>query len=661
MAQDFPATGSPPMIGRKLSIPEWQNYVANYDFGRLAPSRLVLHHTYRPDENQWRGLASMRGMQTFYRGKGWTAAPHIYVAPDGIWLFTPMSQIGIHAGTGNGSLRAGWYSIGLEMVGYFDKRRPSGPVWDYAKAVMGGLSRRLNIPPRQLISFHRDYTNQKSCPGWSVTKEWVWGEVDAWLNNSPPPTPPPPGDIGIPTPSDEQLLETLLNESYAQRTAGQGYNSDWAFHQFAVQNKLGMSMAKSARLTVDGKNYNYQPFARDTVFCEIPNWGDVQLLSELLAGSIPPAGLGRALLNITFQTGGATFRPDWAFHQFAMSAKLGPPLGESALIRVNGVEYSYQVFALDTLYNQVPNWSDVKQLSRLANANDAASVRLRDALLAETYKRAGTTYHPEWAFHQLARSFNIGAALSRSYQVKLEGTTYAIQVYALDTLYNIVPNWSDVRRLSALGQAALGASFNIRALAASANVQDVPAQTVTAEANSEAPAITADANWEPPATFDRTIVQYSPPASATSDRAGAAIEMVVLHGLAGDAATRLAQMTAIGARFTTHYYIAHDGSIYQLIAEQRAAWHVGMATIDGLWVNLNRSSIGIALEQPKDWPEVVTETSDAQVAALRWLLRRLASRYRLKRDSIVLWGHLVSSMDFGNDGLPFAVLYDMLD
>ncbi|MCG8348463.1 MAG: N-acetylmuramoyl-L-alanine amidase, partial [Chloroflexales bacterium] len=558
-------------------------------------------------------------------------------------------------------LRTGWYSIGLEMVGYFDQRRPAGAVWDYAKAVMGGLSRRLHIPPRQLISFHRDYTNQKSCPGWAVTKEWVWGEVDAWLNNSPPPTPPPPGDIGIPTPSDEQLLETLLNESYAQRTAGQGYNSDWAFHQFAVQNRLGMPMAKSERLTVAGKNYNYQPFARDTVFCEIPNWGDVQLLSELLAGSIPPAGLGRALLDITFQTGGATFRPEWAFHQFAMSAKLGPPLGESALIRVNGVEYSYQVFALDTLYNQVPNWSDVKQLSRLANTRDASSIRLRDALLAESYKRVGTTYHPEWAFHQLARSFNIGVALSRSYKVKLEGTTYAIQVYAWDTLYNIVPNWSDVRRLSALGQAALVASFNIQALAAaSADLQDVQARAATAEANWEAPAITADANWEPPSAPDHTIVQYSPSASATSDREGAEIEMVVLHGLAGAAATRLAQMTAIGARFTTHYYIANDGAIYQLAPEQRTAWHAGIATIDGLWLNLNRSSIGIALERPHDWPGVVAETSDAQLAALRWLLRQLTSRYRLKRDSIILWGHLAASPDPSNDSLPFEVLYDIL-
>lgn len=122
----------------------------------------------------------------FYGRKGWSAAPHLFVAPDGIWLATPMRDIGIHAGTGNSGRVNGklWYSIGLEMVGFYDKVQPSGAIWEQSKAVMGSLSRRLHIPPRQLISFHRDYTNQKSCPGWAVTKEWVWSEVENWLDQA---------------------------------------------------------------------------------------------------------------------------------------------------------------------------------------------------------------------------------------------------------------------------------------------------------------------------------------------------------------------------------------------------------------------------------------------------------------------------------------------
>jgi hypothetical protein len=176
--------GAPPIIGRRLSIAEWLTYVASYDFGRLPPDRLVLHHTWKPTETDWKGERSVLALQRFYKGKGWTAGPHIFAAPDGIWLFTPLCDVGIHAGSGNSGNRNGrlaWYSVGLEMVGNFDVVRPSGAVWENAKAVMGGLCKRFGKSPEQAISFHRDYST-KTCPGTAVTKPWVFAEVNAWLN-----------------------------------------------------------------------------------------------------------------------------------------------------------------------------------------------------------------------------------------------------------------------------------------------------------------------------------------------------------------------------------------------------------------------------------------------------------------------------------------------
>lgn len=638
---DFPTEGSPPFINRMLTIAEWRDYVANYDFGRLAPSRLVLHHTYRPDETTWRGLTTMRGIQKFYAGKGWTAGPHIFTGPDGIWLATPMSQIGIHAGTGNGSLAQGWYSIGLEMVGYFDKVLPSGKVWEHSVAVMGELSRRLKIPPRQLISFHRDYTNQKSCPGWAVTKEWVWSQVEAYLNNAAPPPAPPPGPIGTPAPDDERLIETLLEEGYKHKTNGQGYNADWAFHQYALEHKLGMPMGPSARITVDGKVYNYQPFARDTLYCEVPNWGDVKTLSDLLDGSIPPGGLGRALLDATYQAGGSPFRPDWAFHQYAVARKLGPPVGKSAQITVDGKQYAYQAFAVDTLYNLVPNWQDVRQLSQIGAATDPATVRLRDALLAETYKQAGTTYRPDWAFHQLARQWAIGAPLANSYQITLEKTTYALQPFALDVLYNVVPKWSEVKRLSDLarqhGMPVLGAAMPAPVLAV------------------------RSAEIAPPVDGGFTITQVAPPALAFSERGGERVSMVVLHAIPGPVAETIAAMTDFNARFATHYLIGLDGRIYRLVDEAKAAWHAGFATSGGTRYNLNRISVGIALERPAGWPATRDAgNTDAQVRALRWLLRQLDARYRLDPDAIVLWSSLAGSDEEALAGLPLGALREAL-
>lgn len=639
----YQATGWPPFINVGLSIAEWNAYVASYNFGTIPPSRVVLHHTWKPTVAQWRGVASMKGMQNYYRGLGWSAAPHIYTGPDKIWLATPMSEVGIHAGVGNsGTWNGKWsYSIGLEMVGNYDQQRPSGAVWEHAKAVMGALSKRLGIAPRNLIYFHRDFST-KSCPGWAVTKEWVWAEVEAWVNNETPPAPPPAGEIGTPTPDDELLMETILSESYSIR--GEKYTSEWAFHQYAMKHNLGMPIGPSTRLKIGKKEYNYQPFARETLFCEIPNWGDVQLLSKVLGGSIPASGLGRALLEATYKAGGATFHADWASHQYAMSSKLGPPIGEGGKIRVGGAEYGYQVFAVDTLYFKIPHWSDIKLLHQLSGSSDSPDAKLRDALLAETYKRSGTEYHPEWAFHQFAHKLNngsgIGTPLSKSFKTTVGGTTYALQVYALDTLYNVVPHWSDVRQLSELvgGQSAgaQGIAFSMPMVESSIEVEGT---------------------WEPPQAVSYSIVRYSPPSPSYSQRKGARVSMVIIHGDSGLASATLERMTSFGAHRSTHYYITIDGTIHQIVDEKDAAWHSGMATAGGLWLNLNSISIGVTLEDmpgqlgmetlstPQDADDREHIQSNTQIKALHWLLCDLVQRYRLRPDDIILSGSLACSSE----------------
>jgi hypothetical protein len=622
---DFATSGYPPMIGRRLTAAEWRAYVGDYDFGPIPPTRLVLHHTYRPNEAQWRGLASMRGMQRYYASLGWSAAPHIYAGPDGIWLFTPMSDVGIHAGLGNSGVTNGvwWYSIGLEMVGYFDYARPQGNVWEYAKTVMGTISQRLGIAPRQLISFHRDYTNQKSCPGWAVTKEWVLNEVEAWLNNSAPPQPPQAGAIGNPSPIDELLMDRLINESYARRSIG--YNANWAFHQYAVQHNMGVPLANSERISVDGKEYSYQPFARDTLYSEVPRWGEVQLLSELLGGSIPPGGLGRVLLEASYRAGGATFHANWAFHQYAISSNLGPALGSSGTFTLDGVEYSFQVFGGDTLYNRVPAWTDIHQLSRLASTSDPARQRMREKLLELTYQRGGATYNPGWSFHQLARKWSIGAPLGDPYAVDIEGILYNVQVYTLDTIYNVIPHWQDVQRLSNLVASQFGGGTSRSLFALGQDIADTDASTSAA----------------PPDEQDYSVLQYThtPPPAAFSSRRGARVVMIILHGDPGPAAETLEQMADFSSVASTHYYLRTDGRIFQMIREQYAAWHAGMVGYRGRRINLDRISIGIVLERPPGKPADSADY-ERQRASLGWLIRDIARRYQLMPAALNRWRSL---------------------
>ena len=619
MAQNFPAAGMPPMIGKMLSIHEWLSYVAAYEFTNLKATKVVLHHTWRPTVAQWSGLKTMQGMQKYYAGKGWTSAPHIYVGPDGIWLFTPLRDIGIHANAGNGSRAAGWYSIGVEMVGDYDHVRPSGAIWEATKAVLGGLSRKLGIAPRQLLSFHRDYNNTKSCPGWAITKEWVFAEVDGWMASQAAPE-LPVGLIGSPTPDVEHLAELMLDQSYLCRA--EGYNETWAFHLFAFQNNLGFPLARSQRLDVAGKSYSFQTFARDTLFCEIPNWGDVQLL----AGSIPPVGtLGYALLEATYRSCGAILHPDWAFHQYALassntSAPLGPPIQESKTLTVDGVSYSYQIFATDTLYNRGNDWANIMRLSSLANATDARQVRLRDTFLSAVYTASGLSYHPEWAFHQMARIFNMGAPLGKRDPVTMGTAKYNFQVYATDTVYNVIPNWGDVKRLTEL-MPKRSAMLSIEGR----------------RERSAGALLSGDAVYDPQLK-EHYVVRYHLPApsatAATLRGRRSKIELILLHGDRGPAERSLASMTVAGARSLVHYYIAQDGQIYQLISDRYAARHSGLAVWGGQRRNLNAISLGIAVELNRDG------LSTQQQAALDDLISALRKHYRLPAKAVRRWNQL---------------------
>lgn len=173
---------------RCLTPAAWGDYIERYNFGTIPPNKVVLHHTVSPTIQSWKGLKSMIGMQTYYRGMGWVSAPHIYVAPDGIWLATPMYDVGTHANECNATYKNGkliGYSIGVEMVGNYDEEKPSGVIWQLTKDVLGRLVDGLDLSITEDILFHRDCNSSKTCPGRAVTKEWVRGELFDWMGRDP--------------------------------------------------------------------------------------------------------------------------------------------------------------------------------------------------------------------------------------------------------------------------------------------------------------------------------------------------------------------------------------------------------------------------------------------------------------------------------------------
>ncbi len=170
--------------GRCMSAEQFVRYVEGLNFPNGLPTRIFLHHTWRPTSQTWAGLQTLLNMKAYYESlrwtdedgrehEGWTAGPHLFVAEDGIWLFSDLRQDGVGvAGHNHGSLH-------LEMVGNFNIGLPQGATLRNTIAALGILHERIGLPPDQL-NFHRDYST-KTCPGTYVQKAWIIPQVQRWV------------------------------------------------------------------------------------------------------------------------------------------------------------------------------------------------------------------------------------------------------------------------------------------------------------------------------------------------------------------------------------------------------------------------------------------------------------------------------------------------
>jgi len=97
---------------------------------------VVLHNTGAPKLADWHRVAGsvrMRNLESFYRDtQQWSAGPHLFVADDVIWVFTPLNVSGVHSPS--------WNSIswGVEMVGDYATE-------DFGPAVKGNAINALAI------------------------------------------------------------------------------------------------------------------------------------------------------------------------------------------------------------------------------------------------------------------------------------------------------------------------------------------------------------------------------------------------------------------------------------------------------------------------------------------------------------------------------------
>lgn len=163
------------------------------------PRATVLHHCWRPNAAQYRGISTIQGIQRTHMAGAFPSgiAANVYTGCDGaIFNGRPLSwQNWAHAYVERawssvyepariiaGGDRA-WFNhwaFGVETVGDFDAEDPATSNAMATSLDVIALVHKLYTIPVERCFLHRDVAD-KTCPGKRVTREWVHSQLRARL------------------------------------------------------------------------------------------------------------------------------------------------------------------------------------------------------------------------------------------------------------------------------------------------------------------------------------------------------------------------------------------------------------------------------------------------------------------------------------------------
>lgn len=308
----------------------------------------------------------------------------------------------------------------------------------------------------------------------------------------------------------QQLFVDLFGETYKPRGGSLKLNQAFPLHAAKLSLGAPIGLNEPPPVTIQGRVFNFQPYARDTIFNEGTDYAAVQTMNALFDQDrmeIPTAGTGRGLLEASYRAaikaakakgaikGNESLRPDWRFHQVARNAGYGPPLSGN-YVSDDG-KYAVQVFAGETLFTPMTEQAGCTYLGATPPDDPAHAV-----IWKETYKVAGAVYDPNSDFHKQAMELKLGAPLSGVYDVNLSGTPYKVQVWALDTLYK-GPD-GQIKRMSELSKPPEVQSWAPKAPkpVPPTPVNPLPPQVPPSKAGAPRP---GDINWPPRPDFPQLM------------------------------------------------------------------------------------------------------------------------------------------------------------
>jgi hypothetical protein len=156
------------IVGQGFSPDAFNNYVSQLAFNAWRPSFVVLHNTAVPTFAQWHsvpGATRMQNLQIYYRDQQhWSGGPHLFIADDLIWIFTPLTVPGVHSPSWNN------VSWGVELVGDYSVESMNPNLKLNAIAALGTLHAALGLSPDTLRLHREDPLTTHICPGNNVSK-----------------------------------------------------------------------------------------------------------------------------------------------------------------------------------------------------------------------------------------------------------------------------------------------------------------------------------------------------------------------------------------------------------------------------------------------------------------------------------------------------------
>lgn len=169
------------IVGLQFDAAGFAEYASHLTLGAWRPKFVVLHNTGSPRLSEWHsvsGAERMQNLQHYYRDQQkWSAGPHLFIADDAIWTFTPLTVQGVHSPSWNA------VSWGVEMVGDYDAEPFGVNVASNTAAALAALHKLGGLDPSTL-KFHREdpKTTHRNCPGHNVVKAQIINAVRAEMH-----------------------------------------------------------------------------------------------------------------------------------------------------------------------------------------------------------------------------------------------------------------------------------------------------------------------------------------------------------------------------------------------------------------------------------------------------------------------------------------------